>query len=303
MFGTAASADVTSAVLTLPLAAGAAAALAYRGQKALAGIALAVGAAIATALEPTTAVFAVVAAIAVLAAIVLLPRVSYQFVGGVMIVALALASLGGEALRAAREGLTLPAYFTAQSKLAADAFSRAVDPQVAPELAKQFSTVARETALILPSVYLMASVFATVFVFAAILWVARRADQPVTVPPLEAVDITPWIVLGPVVGLLCLAASKALENPLTARAIGTNLLLATAPILFIQGIGVVASLAKRGGMPTGPRVVTYTLLFLIDAVLHIVSVLGLADLWANFRGLPREGHPDPKLTPVQDDEA
>jgi len=32
-------------------------------------------------------------------------------------------------------------------------------------------------------------------------------------------------------------------------------------------------------------------------------VLGLVDLWANFRGLPREGHPDPKLTPVQDDEA
>lgn len=300
--GIASSGDPTTALVALPIAAAAAAALAYREQKLLAGFALALGAAAATAVSLSSVAFVVPAAIMVLVAIVLLPRASYQPVAAVMAVVLAVGGVGVEALNAASRGQGLGSYLTEQSAAVTEALKQAAGPSASAELTQQMTALVKQTVAILPSVYAMVAVFATAFTIAAIAWSAKRVQQPVKVPPLEAVDLTPWVVLVPVVGLLFLAASRLVAPAALAQAVGTNLMLIAGTLLFIQGVAVSAALMKRSRMGTGTRIVTYGLLFLLDTLLHVVSVFGLADLWVNFRKLPREGTPSAPLTPVNDED-
>lgn len=87
-----------------------------------------------------------------------------------------------------------------------------------------------------------------------------------------------------------LAAGFGLLSPWSAlRLLGLNLLLMGALLYFFQGLAVIAHLCQRFQVPVVLRGVGYILAFL-NPIILLVIILGLLDLWVDFRGLqsPRQ---------------
>jgi hypothetical protein len=56
----------------------------------------------------------------------------------------------------------------------------------------------------------------------------------------------------------------------------------------LQGIAVFAGVYQRVGLGRFSRSLGYMLLGVAEVLLPLVSLTGLADVWVNFRRLPRE---------------
>jgi uncharacterized protein YybS (DUF2232 family) len=70
------------------------------------------------------------------------------------------------------------------------------------------------------------------------------------------------------------------------RFIGLNLLLVLALLYFAQGLAVVATWFHRLGLPRALRIIGYPVMFL-NPVFFLIIILGLMDLWLDFRRLHR----------------
>lgn len=291
-------ANMQWALIGLPVAAAAASALAYGGRTVVAAVALAVGVAGAALLNTWSALLAVPAVLGVLAAIVGLRRVSYLWVGAGLIVLFTGAGFGLDTVLATIQGRTLGQEIVAQGKAAAVQVAAAADPQTAAQFTKQIVELYQQTVSVLPSVYFLSGTLLALAVIAAITWSARRVDVPVNVPSFDRVDLPPVVVIGAVVGLLALGFARVASAGPTWTAIGTNLVACTGFLLLIQGLAVYSALLKRAHVGMPGRVAAYVVLLVLDALLKIVTLTGLADLWLNFRRLPREGRPDLPLNPA-----
>ena len=293
-----AMANMQWALIGLPIAAAAAAALAYGGHSVIAAVALAVGVVIAGLAHTWSALFAVPAVLAVLAAIVLLRRFSYVAVGAGLIGVFTVAGYAFDTVLAAAQKRTLEQEIVAQGKILAAQAATVADPKTSGELAKQIIEVYKQAVVILPSLYFVLGTFLAVLVIAAIAWVAHRVDEPVAVPAFDRVDLPPLIVVGAVVGLLAAGIARAASAGPLWTAIAANFILCTGYLLLIQGLAVYSALLKRAQVGTPGRVAAYVVLLVLDLLLHIVALTGLADMWLNFRRLPREGRPDLPLKPA-----
>jgi len=81
------------------------------------------------------------------------------------------------------------------------------------------------------------------------------------------------------------AAGFALLAPYPwARQSGLNLLLVMGFVYFCQGIAVISALLQRYQLPWMLRGVVYVLAFM-NPLMLVVMILGLADLWLDFRML------------------
>ena len=106
--------------------------------------------------------------------------------------------------------------------------------------------------------------------------------------PLDRLDVS-WHVAWPLIaGLATLAWSSYAEvaSRLPA-AIGWNLVLVSLAVLTVQGLGVSEASLKR--LRLGPllRFLAYGVMFWFGALVPVLALLGTADLWVNFRKLPR----------------
>lgn len=82
-----------------------------------------------------------------------------------------------------------------------------------------------------------------------------------------------------------LASGFSLLAPLSwLRLLGLNLLLLGALLYFFQGLAVMAHLCQRFQVPLVLRGVGYILAFL-NPIILLVMILGLLDLWLDFRRL------------------
>jgi hypothetical protein len=302
----------------LPVAAASAAALVYRKHTVVAAVAFAVGVAGAVATNfwsvwaaaratgvtsapganAWTVLFAASAALAVFAAIVLLRRVSYLWVGSGLITVFAAAGYGLDVALARSKGTSLGQEVVAQSKTMAAEVSTVLSPERAAQFTKQVAQTYKQAATVLPSTYFFAGTFLAVVVIAAIAWSARRADEPVNVPPFHLVDLPPLMILGAVIALLMLGFAKVASAGPMWTTVGMNVLLCTSYLLLIQGLAVYSALLKRAHVGTLGRAAAYVVLLVLNLLLSIVTLTGLADMWINFRRLPREGRPDLPLKRV-----
>ena len=73
--------------------------------------------------------------------------------------------------------------------------------------------------------------------------------------------------------------------PAPLGTIGLNVLIISTTLYFFQGMAIVASLLNRWSVPRLLRVLIYTLIFIQTYGIIILSFLGLADVWADFRKL------------------
>ncbi len=86
------------------------------------------------------------------------------------------------------------------------------------------------------------------------------------------------------------AAGFALLAPLLwVRQVGLNLLLVMGFVYFCQGLAVISALLQRYQLPWVLRGIVYVLAFM-NPLMLVVMILGLTDLWLDFRTLqpPRE---------------
>jgi uncharacterized protein YybS (DUF2232 family) len=67
--------------------------------------------------------------------------------------------------------------------------------------------------------------------------------------------------------------------------IGINLLIICATVYFFQGLAIVAGLLNRWTVPMWIRICIYALIFIQTYGIIILSFVGLADTWADFRKL------------------
>jgi uncharacterized protein YybS (DUF2232 family) len=107
-------------------------------------------------------------------------------------------------------------------------------------------------------------------------------------PALADVDFTFHLVWPAIAGLALVAAGTVWgkgQGPIYA--VGYNTLIIVRPALVLQGFAVFSALYRRIGTGRVWRTIGLVLLAATEWIVPSVSVLGVADLFFNFRKLPR----------------
>jgi hypothetical protein len=108
--------------------------------------------------------------------------------------------------------------------------------------------------------------------------------------PLDRIDVS-WHMVWPLIAALgILAATFYAERAGgVAAGIGWNLLIVSLAVFVVQGLGVSEASLKRLRLRMVPRVLIYGLMLWTGALMPVLALLGVADMWVNFRRLPRNG--------------
>lgn len=153
---------------------------------------------------------------------------------------------------------------------------------------------------LMPSTLVFIAGVTAIACVAAVVRVLRGAGIAVSqVPPLAAFDVDPRVVWGLIAAIVFLAADKfsgAWRGGVLGVA-GENLLLTMRWVLFAQGIAVFAGLYERTKVSKAGRAFGYAALAITEAVLPLVSLTGLLDVWLNLRKLPRDGRTEVPAPP------
>ena len=287
-------------VVGLPIAAAGSAALVYRRLTPVAVAASVVGGLLAGALASTTLYTVIV------------PLVGVEIVEWAAVVStvLAVASLvlvgpvGARAMRslspfvvtamlaAGLSALQLAALWALASGVGQGLQSYLAEAIVGMIAATGGTGLVEETIVSLwPSMMVALNGFASLASVAAIGAMARRAGVAVRqYPALPAVDLDPRAALLPITAIVLLAASRLQVGWAgTAETVGVNLLVVARWVFFLQGVAVFAGLYQRAGVSRPVRLLGFALLGVTEALLPLVSLTGLADVWLNIRRLPRDG--------------
>ena len=106
--------------------------------------------------------------------------------------------------------------------------------------------------------------------------------------PLADMDVSFHIVWPTILGLACSAAAALwTKAPALVGTIGSNVVMIVRPFLFLQGAAVFSALYRRMGAGRVTKTIGIVLLLLTESFVPSVSVLGLVDIFANLRKLPR----------------
>jgi len=213
-----------------------------------------------------------------------------RVVAGLTVVLVAVA-VGYDAVVAAVSGSTFLAARTAEASamkavVLQSGAQSGTDAKTVRELADQ---VAQLWLMLWPALYLYVSGLAAVLSVPLVSRLGRTLGEPVSeVVPLAELDLSIHAVWPTIAGLALLALAAYQHQPAgIAQAVGLNLLLAVRPVLFFQGLGDFAALYRKAGVGRFARGFGFTFLVLSEFAVPSVSVVGLVDLFANLRKLPR----------------
>jgi len=107
-------------------------------------------------------------------------------------------------------------------------------------------------------------------------------------PALADTDLTFHIVWPTIAGLALMAVGTFQGHGQgIVYVVGLSFLTILFPVLILQGFGLVGALYRRLGAGRIVRTIGYVLLVLSTWLLLLLGVLGLVDLFLNFRKLPR----------------
>lgn len=279
----------------VPLAAYALGRLASSGHAPLAVVTALAGAGAVAIVDPATAVFTVPALLLAGPGVVWGVK-RWPAVRVMVVLAFVLfgASLASDAIAMAADGTSIMAEAARSAaeavRIMSDAFSTMRDPAAARALQAQLASLSQTVALMWPSSYFETAALTSVFAVILAARAATMAGLEVNRPPrLAELDLSVHFVWPVAAGLLLLAASPFVDGESRiALAIGANMLVGVRLAFLAQGMGVATAVMKRVGFGLPARAVGYVFLLLADLLTYSVSVVGLADMWMNFRRLPRE---------------
>lgn len=218
---------------------------------------------------------------------------------GCAVVACAAAcSLAADSLLAAAQGTTVAAGVEAVLDLYASQLSDASMAAVA--VMQQVRTI---IALLWPTAYVLAALGSYLFAVVGVgLAVGRLDERPFSVPRLSEFDLPLWVV-----GAL-VASAAALAFGLTASGeiadgvlmVSANLVMALRFALAAQGLAVLSWLLRQRGVGSlGSALIGVVALYL-EVQFVVMTIVGLVDIWANFRHLQRGARPDATGAAKQD---
>jgi len=118
-------------------------------------------------------------------------------------------------------------------------------------------------------------------------WLLKKKDKELTKWP----DFIEWSLPEPLVWLVIIAGITVFLLPAPMNIIGLNVLIVCATVYFFQGLAIVTSLLNKWSVPMLIRVLIYALIFIQTYGIIILSFLGLADVWADFRKLKQVDAP------------
>ena len=122
-------------------------------------------------------------------------------------------------------------------------------------------------------------------------WLLKKKDKELTHWP----DYNKWQLPEPLVWLVIIAGITFFLLPSPISTIGLNVLIVCSTVYFFQGLSIVASLLDRWSVPLLIRILIYALIFIQTYGIIIMSFLGLADVWADFRKLNHVTEPPKTL--------
>jgi hypothetical protein len=291
----------------IPVAAGALASLWFGGRRTAAVLAAVAGGAATMVLAlpsptPSAIVGAVHIAVWLLVAgplaAVLLGR--WQAVNALLAVAglsvVLMAGLFG--VTAALQGESVQAFVSSEVRSILEPYlTQALAPdaaagEVPAEVTEQIDELVDGAVRAWPSAVAVEAGLAAMLALVAVGTVAVRSGVAVrSVPRFEALDLSPHVVWGLIVGIGLVATDKFLGgwNDGVLGLVGENAMRITQWVLFLQGVAVFAALYKKVGMGRLSRMFGFILLGVTEAFVPLVSLTGLIDMWVNVRKLPRDG--------------
>ena len=147
-----------------------------------------------------------------------------------------------------------------------------------------------------PVIYVIQGAMLTIIAVVVSALARRRIDANYAkvVKPFSRFDSSPHILWPLIIGLWCIATSYMVPDLSTYLTCAGAILIIIARILVgVQGAALVRSFQERMGFSTGMRVAVWIFAGLLDLALMAITLLGLLDIWTNFRRLEREDA-DPK---------
>lgn len=120
--------------------------------------------------------------------------------------------------------------------------------------------------------------------------VARAGVQPIRI---SAFDAPVWSVGVLAVSVVGLGASMAnIPAADTVLTVSLTVCMSVRFIFMLQGFGVLFAKLEQHRVGCFARTAVILFAVWIETMLFILSIVGLVDVWANFRRLPRDGSPD-----------
>jgi uncharacterized protein YybS (DUF2232 family) len=276
-------------LIGLPMTAAGASLLAYRGRLVLAIAGIAVGVASIGMLASPWLAYAIPAATAVVIVVVELPKRNTQTLAGLFIVLMMFAAVASDALSASLTGLSLIEALRSDAAASAKALTSALGP-TASQLGPQIELARAAIVTLWPGFYFQTALFAGVLVVAAAAWGARRVGIQTRVPAMRDLDLSVHVLWGLLASLVLLAAGQVVgDGGAALRSAGLNLLYCTRALFFLQGLAVFSAIFDVPKTGRVKMIGLYLVLWLLDQVLLVVSLVGMVDFWMNFRHLPRDG--------------
>jgi uncharacterized protein YybS (DUF2232 family) len=145
---------------------------------------------------------------------------------------------------------------------------------------------------ILPAVLISAILTITWLNLVLGSWLLKKRDEKLTRWP----GYHEWKLPESLVWLVIISGVSTFLLPPPFDSVGINLLIICVTVYFFQGLAIVSSLLNRWSVPMLIRILIYALIFIQTYGIIILSIVGLADIWADFRKLNKNSDPPVKAT-------
>lgn len=141
-----------------------------------------------------------------------------------------------------------------------------------------------------PSFYVVQGLFYGVVIYIAAYYALVRHDGDLKLRPLVEADLPVHVLWVLLAALLCLAASyvPVIGHSNFFSVIGYNLMVCSVAVFAIQGFAVIGYGMRKAGWHWAVRLIAYLVLIQLELMFLAPSLVGLVDVWANFRKLPRD---------------
>ena len=147
------------------------------------------------------------------------------------------------------------------------------------DLKQAFILMRQYVPVVMPSVFIMSSIFAVWINMAAGNALLRKQNAGLAPWP----DFNQWRLPEHLVWLVIAAGLGMLLPVSPVQHIGLNVLLVLGTVYFFQGLAVLVSLFGRWAVPRPFRIVIYAFILIQVYGFIFLAIAGLADVWIDFR--------------------
>ena len=140
-----------------------------------------------------------------------------------------------------------------------------------------------------PSAYLVVALAEYLCAFLGARASVRREGLCVSMPSLVDYDVPVWLVGVLVADILGLAAVRVVPQAYTnaVNMVSANLLVALRIAFAVQGFAIIAWLIRTRHVGAFAGACTIVAGLVLEDQFYVMTIVGLVDVWKNFRHLPR----------------